>query len=168
MSGALVFVILAAAAATTIGWIYRRQVKETHTRRWGEQLRRDIEQAGGVRAWKRQRTRQGPPTTAPEHRAIAFTKHPLAGRLHTSFGTWTVSVVKDEDDGRTRKFTLRLRPPDTEPEEAVTFVVRVPRTVIDHERRDSWPKDLRDELAYWISTDTIERGEMIWWPTQPE
>lgn len=98
---------------------------------------------------------------------IVRVPHPLAGPLRTTRGVWTVTVVKDDVDERTRTFTLSLLPPDVNDEDAVAFVVRVPLTVIEQERPETWVADLRQELVYWISTNTIERGEMIWWPMFP-
>jgi hypothetical protein len=99
-------------------------------------------------------------------RVVPF-RHALAGPLQTALGVWTVTVVKDEVDDRTRTFTLSLLPPNVRAEDAVPFVVRVPLTVIKDERPERWPADLREEIAYWISTNAIERGEMIWWPLRP-
>lgn len=99
-----------------------------------------------------------------KRRVVPF-RHPLGGPLQTALGVWTVTVVKDELDDRTRTFTLRLLPPNVRAEDAVPFVVRVPRTVIENERPKTWAEDLRVDLAHWISVNIIERGEMIWWPT---
>lgn len=92
--------------------------------------------------------------------------HPLAGTVKTAVGHWTITVLSDRDDHRTRRFTLSLLP-HARPSETKIFVVRVPRTVIENERPTTWPGDLRQELAYWISINAIERGEMIWWPLTP-
>lgn len=168
MSGAFVFVILAAVTAATVGWFHRRQIKQSQTRRWGEQLRREIEDAGGVRAWKRKHRRTAPAAPVLDNPILTFNKHPLAGSLPTASGVWKVSVVTDEDDGRTRRFTLRLSPAHAEPEEAATFVVRVPRAVIETERPHTWVADLRQQLVEWINAlSVIDRGEMIWWPVLP-
>jgi hypothetical protein len=88
--------------------------------------------------------------------------------LKTALGLWIVTVVKDQLDDRMCTFTLSLLPPDVCADDAVTFVVRVPKVVIERERPETWTNDLRVELAYWISTNIIEREEVIWWPVLPD
>jgi hypothetical protein len=106
------------------------------------------------------------PANVSRRRVVPF-RHALAGPLQTALGVWTVTVVKDELDDRTRTFTLALLPPNVRADDAVPFVVRVPVTVIKNERPETWSAELREELVYWISTKTIERGEMTWWPPLP-
>ena len=102
----------------------------------------------------------------PNRRVIPF-RRPLTGRLQTALGVWTVTVLKDQQDRRTRRFTLSLLAPNVRHEDAVTFTVRVPVTVIQDERPETWATDLREDLAYWISTNVIERGEIVWFPIPP-
>lgn len=157
---ALALIGVALVTATGLGFfIGRRRASKPIPRRWGERLRDEIEDSGGLTAWKRS---QAPASSRPSVSLLSLA-HPLAGPVETSVGAWTVAVLKDVDDGRTRRFTLRLAPVGQK-EEPTSFLVRVPRGVIDVERRDTWPADLREEIARWISVKTIYRGEMIWWP----
>ena len=165
---------LALAGVGVIGWFYGREsVKEENLRRWGEKLRKEIEDAGGVEAWKRANARgtvpagDGPAVVAKVARAGSG-EHPLDGSLLTARGVWTVIVLTDEDDDRTRRFALNLLPPGSREADVVPFIIRVPRTVIATERPQTWAADLRQELAGWINTDAIVRAEMIWWPQTRE
>ena len=74
-------------------------------------------------------------------RTVVRFPHPLAGPVDTPFGQWTVVVVKDDDDGRMRTFTLRLLAPDASETATEVFLVRVPRTVIREERKRSWAEN---------------------------
>jgi hypothetical protein len=157
-----------------IGWFYGRQsVKEDTVRRWGEKLRKEIEDAGGVEAWKKAKAKSeapappGPVVVARAAQAGGL-EHPLDGTLLTSRGVWTVVVLTDEDDGRTRRFAVNLVPPNAREADAVPLIVRVPRTVIANERPQSWAADLRNQFASWINGNAIERGEMTWWPDLAE
>jgi hypothetical protein len=100
-------------------------------------------------------------------RTVVRFPHPLAGPVDTPFGRWTVVVVKDEDDGRMRTFTLRLLAPEASETETEMFLVRVPRTVIREERKRTWAEDLKRQLAIWIVADMTLRGEITWWPPAP-
>ena len=163
------------ATATAVGWFYRRGKLENRRRRRSDH--RDIADAGSI-AWKRAKARQRPGLSAagdpnqvtpkadltrPDGRVLRFA-HPLSGPIRTATGQWVIVVQKDEDDGRTRRFILILSRAGTRPADAVRFVVRVPRQVIEVERAETWPADLRTDLAHWINANVIERGEMIWWP----
>jgi hypothetical protein len=168
----IAFLAACLVAVGTIGWFYGRQsVKDESLRRWGDKLRREIEDAGGVDAWKRAKAKGAPPPAAPgpavvaqAAQAVSAIDHPLDGTLLTARGVWTVMMLTDEDDGRTRRFVMNLLPPHATEAEAVPFIVRVPRTVIVGERAQSWAADLRAQLAVWINADAIRQGEMIWWP----
>ncbi|MGE5834580.1 MAG: hypothetical protein ACM4AI_08895 [Acidobacteriota bacterium] len=95
-------------------------------------------------------------------------RHPLAGILRTALrGEWAVAVVDDISDGSTRQFKLILTPANVKEGDSRPFVIRVPQTVIDAERPETWAADLREELTYWIGSDVIARGEIAWWPTPP-
>jgi hypothetical protein len=95
-------------------------------------------------------------------------QHPLAGRLRTALrGEWAVAVVDDISVGSTRQFKLILTPANVKEGDSRPFVIRVPQTVIDIERPETWAADLREELTYWIGSDVIARGEIAWWPTPP-
>lgn len=163
-------VTLALVGVGITGWFFgRRSVSDEERRRWGEKLRQEIEDAGGLEAWKRAKARdQAPVHAVPDVLArmadAGSEDHPLAGSLLTAGGVWTVVVLTDDDDERTRRFALNLVPPNQRPADALPFTIRVPRTVIAHERPQTWAADLRDQLAGWINTNAIERGEMIWWP----
>lgn len=162
--------VLAVAGGALIGWFFgRRSVGDEERRRWGEKLRKEIEDAGGVDAWKLAKAPdQAPVPNVPAELARAAAAgsddHPLAGSLLTAGGVWTVIVLTDDDDDRGRRFALNLVPPNRRPADAIPFIVRVPRTVITQERPQTWAADLREQLAGWINTNAIERGEMIWWP----
>lgn len=163
------------ATATAVGWFYRRgKLEKRRGRRSGH---RDIADAGSI-AWKRAKARQRPVRSAPgetnrlapkgdspgqDGRVLRFA-HPLNGPIRTAHGQWVIVVQKDEDDGRTRRFILILSRAGTRPADAVRFVVRVPRQVIEVERAETWPADLRTDLAHWINANVIDRGEIIWWP----
>jgi hypothetical protein len=95
-------------------------------------------------------------------------RHPLAGAVRTPLrGDWFIAVVEDSSDGRTRQFKLILTPADAKEGDSRPFVIRVPQTVIEVERPQTWAADLREELTYWIGTNVIERGEIAWWPIPP-
>ena len=163
------------ATATAVRWFYRRgKLEKRGGRRSGH---RDFADAGSI-AWKRAKARQQPAQSAAgetnrltskadiprqDGRVLRFA-HPLSGPIRTAHGQWVVVVLKDEDDGRTRRFILILSRAGTRPADAIRFVVRVPRQVIEVERAETWPADLRTDLAHWISANVIDRGEMIWWP----
>ena len=163
------------ATATAVGWFYRRgKLEKRHGRRSSHG---DIANAGSI-AWKRAKARQRPVRSAAgetsrltpkgdgpgqDGRVLRFA-HPLSGPIRTAHGQWVIVVQKDEDDGRTRRFILVLSRAGTRPADAVRFVVRVPRQVIEVERAETWPADLRTDLAHWINANVIHRGEMIWWP----
>ncbi|HYN06952.1 MAG TPA: hypothetical protein VES67_06155 [Vicinamibacterales bacterium] len=170
----VLFLAFSLVMVGTIGWFYGRQsVKEETQRRWGEKLRKEIEDAGGLEAWKRGKARGDVPA-APVRAALAKAvpvsgqEHPLDGSLLTARGVWTVIVLTDEDDGRTRRFALNLLGPNVPEAEAIPFIVSVPRTVIATERTQTWAADLRAELATWINTNAIDRREMTWWPNSSE
>jgi hypothetical protein len=164
------------ASATAVGWFYRRGKLEKRRGRRSA-VHRDIADAGSI-AWKRAKARQEPVRSAAREttrlmpkadiprqdgRVLRFA-HPLSGPIRTAHGQWVIVVLKDEDDGRTRRFILVLSRAGTRPADAVRFVVRVPRQVIEVERAETWPADLRTDLAHWINANVIDRGEMIWWP----
>ena len=156
------------------GWFYGRQsVKDETQRRWGEKLRKEIEDAGGLERWKREKAAGDAPDVPAQAKLANVVRtsgqdHPLEGTLLTARGLWTVIVLTDEDDGRTRRFAMNLLGPNAPEADAVPFIARVPRTVIAAERPQTWAADLRAELASWIKTNAIDRGEMIWWPDLPE
>lgn len=75
--------------------------------------------------------------------------------------------MEDSSDGRTRQFKLILTPANAREGDSRPFVIRVPQTVIEVERPQTWAADLREELTYWIGTNVIERGEIAWWPIPP-
>lgn len=75
--------------------------------------------------------------------------------------------MDDISDGSTRQFKLILTPANVKEGDSRPFVIRVPQTVIDAERPETWAADLREELTYWIGSDVIARGEIAWWPTPP-
>lgn len=96
------------------------------------------------------------------------TTHPLAGTLKTAIrGEWAIAVVEDSSDGSTRQFKLILTPANSREGDSRPFVIRVPVAVIDVERPTTWAADLREELTYWIGSNVIERGEIVWWPILP-
>lgn len=95
-------------------------------------------------------------------------RHPLAGTLKTALrGEWAVAVVEDISDGGMRQFRLVLTPADSKAGDSRPFVIRVPQTVIEVERPETWVADLREELIYWIGSNVVERGEIVWWPMPP-
>src|SRR5262245_45048190 len=103
-AAALALISLAIVTATGLGFfIGRRQTTNPIPRRWGERLRGEIEDAGGLSAWKRS---QAPASSRPSVSLLSLA-HPLAGPVETSVGVWSVAVLKDVDDGRTRRFMLR-------------------------------------------------------------
>jgi hypothetical protein len=107
------------------------------------------------------------PAARDDNRAMTG-RHPLAGTLRTALrGEWAVAVVEDVADGSTRQFKLVLTPAKASEGDSRPFVIRVPRTVIEVERPGTWTADLREELTYWIGSNVIERGEIVWWPTPP-
>ena len=75
--------------------------------------------------------------------------------------------MEDTSDGPTRQFRLVLTPANATEGDSRPFVIRVPQTVIEVERPGTWAADLREELTYWIGSNVIERGEIVWWPTPP-
>jgi hypothetical protein len=95
-------------------------------------------------------------------------RHPLAGTIRTALrGEWAVAVVEDTTNDATRQFKLVLTPADAKEGDSRPFVIRVPQAVIDVERPQTWASDLREELMYWIGSNVIERGEIVWWPVLP-
>jgi hypothetical protein len=99
---------------------------------------------------------------------LVATRHPLAGTLKTALrGEWAVAVVDDVSDGNMRQFRLVLTPANSKDGDSRPFVIRVPQTVIDVERPETWVADLREELTFWIGSNVVERGEIVWWPMPP-
>ena len=90
--------------------------------------------------------------------------HPLDGIVETRLGPWMIRVLSDDVDGPVRRFELTLQ--SLRGEAACPFVIRVPGSVIELERPDTWPADLRRDIAYWIGVGIIERGQIIWWPVK--
>jgi hypothetical protein len=108
------------------------------------------------------------PDSRPSQPPLVTTPHPLAGTYQTATrGEWAIAVVEDNSDGRTRQFRLVLTPANAREGDSRPFVIRVPLTVIDVERSKTWATDLREELTYWITSNVIERGEIVWWPSPP-
>ncbi len=85
----------------------------------------------------------------------------MTGPIRTAHGQWVIVVQKDEDDGRPRRFILILSRAGTRPADAIRFVVQVPRQVIEVERAETWPADLRTDLAHRNSVKVIDRGERL-------
>ena len=95
-------------------------------------------------------------------------RHPLAGKVKTALrGEWAIAVVDDASASGTRLFKLILTPANVKEGDSRPFLIRVPQAVIDVERPETWAADLRDELTYWIGSNVIERGEIVWWPKPP-
>jgi hypothetical protein len=137
-------------------------MKPSKSRRWGEKLRKEIEEAGGIDAWERRKGRKPPRVPPP---APADPDHPLAGSLLTERGLWNVSVLKDENLKDMRVFTLSLSPPKTpRGSKPIAFGVRVPLTVIRDRRPKTWAADLRASLTSWINSDALPSREKIWSP----
>ena len=136
-------------------------MKSSKSRRWGEKLRKEIEEAGGVNAWERRKTRKEPRVPPP---APADPDHPLAGSLLTERGLWNVSVLKDENLKGMRVFTLRLSPPKTQSAKPIVFGVRVALGVIRDRRPKTWAADLRASLTSWINADALTSRERTWSP----
>jgi hypothetical protein len=135
-------------------------------RRWGEKLRKEIEDAGGVDAWERKKTPKKAPVSkkapAPPPTPAAGDDHPLAGSLLTERGVWGVSVLKDDTAKGMRVFKLSLSPPKTQKASPIAFVVRVPLEVIHDQRSGTWAADLRDALTSWINADALTSRERTW------
>lgn len=147
-------------------------MKAGDQRRWGEKLRKEIEEAGGIEAWQRKKTRGDRPTGARRpHKEVPVPRsapaahdHPLEGSLLTKRGVWAVSVLKDENVKGMRVFKLSLDPPKTQTGKPVAFVVRVPLEVIREQRPRTWAADLRAALTSWINTNAVTNRERIWSP----
>ena len=137
------------------------RMKATKSRRWGEKLRKEIEEAGGIDAWERRKARKGPRVPPP---APVDPDHPLAGSLLTERGLWTVSVLKDENLKGMRVFTLSLSPPKTPRSKPIACAVRVPLGVIRDRRPKTWAADLRASLTSWINADALTSRERTWSP----
>ena len=137
------------------------RMKPSKSRRWGEKLRKEIEEAGGVDAWQRRKARKEPRVPPP---APVDPDHPLAGSLLTERGLWTVSVLKDENLKGMRVFTLSLSPPKTPRSKPIACAVRVPLGVIRDRRPKTWAADLRASLTSWINADALTSRERTWSP----
>ena len=130
----------------------RKASEGNRGRRWRRRLETRESARSGARARR--------PAELARAAAAGSDDHPLAGSLLTAGGVWTVIVLTDDDDNRGRRFALNLVPPNRRPVDAIPFIVRVPRTVITQERPQTWAAELREQLAGWINTNAIERGEM--------
>jgi hypothetical protein len=130
------------------------------TRRWGEKLREEIEAAGGVEAWKRNKARK----KAPARKPPPGDDHPLAGSLLTRRGVWAVTVLKDDTVKGARMFRLSLSPPKTRKARPIALGVRVPLVVITEQRPGTWAADLRAALTSWINAEALTSRERIWSP----
>jgi hypothetical protein len=136
------------------------------SRRWGEKLRKEIEDAGGVDAWARKKAPKKAATTrkapAPPPAPAPADDHPLAGSLLTKRGVWGVHVLKDDTAKGMRVFKLTVSPPKTQKASAIAFVVRVSLDVIEDQRPRTWAADLRDALTSWIDADALTSREKTW------
>jgi hypothetical protein len=132
------------------------------SRRWGEKLRKEIEDAGGLQAWQRKKAPKKAPKKVPAPPPAAADDHPLAGSLLTKRGVWIVSLLKDDAAKGVRVFKLSVSPPKTLKARSIAFRVRVPLDVILQQRPGTWAADLREALTSWIDADALTSREKTW------